>query len=315
MALNGSGQMFAGFRLILGALIAFFILIIIFGALTQFERIKSEIAFDALTSGLNSAKASPNGDIIKKPNIFFSEATFTKRFFFLKSGVKEECLELVVEESPLIHLLDEETIKIEGQLYSDAFFSCALCSPPALKICRQCQMLCWVSLGKDLKEVEVTALPYLKTRERKTVEKPVEEILSPEQAFLASIAQLFETIFGAQGLMAVALESLELLGPGLIVLVLLLGLVCGYINFRYSKALFKKEVVSSREEKIRLMERVILAVIAFSLPAGISVLTKFSLGLIAGIIEAGLLYAFYFFLKYYKKKKWEKEFKLKVEVE
>lgn len=157
IALNKRGQAFAGYRLIIGAILAFFILLIILGAITYFENIRTQITFEALTSGLNSAKASPDGSIVKKANVYFSQSIYTKRFFSQRTGLSKECFKLLARDDPIVFIRDERQLVIEQMIIENVFFRCVTCDHPDASEwfdtdCEECEINCWVSVGRDLKK-------------------------------------------------------------------------------------------------------------------------------------------------------------------
>lgn len=150
--LNEKGQEFVGFRLMIGVFIAFFILIIILGALNYFEGLKTEIVQQAMHSGINSAKSSPNGLVVKKPNVAFKSTVFTKRYFSAISGLPEECIELQGRDDGIVYVRNEgRQLVVEQDLTDNAYFRCVTCDHEDAfnSDCEECEINCLVSLGVD----------------------------------------------------------------------------------------------------------------------------------------------------------------------
>ena len=150
--LNEKGQEFIGFRLMIGMFIAFFILVIILASLSYFEGLKVQIVSDAMHSGINSAKSSPNGKVIRKPEIAFKSTVFTKRYFSAISGVSEDCIELIGREDDIIFVAQEGKHLVVGQdLTENAYFRCVTCGHEEAfnSDCEECEVNCWVSIGVD----------------------------------------------------------------------------------------------------------------------------------------------------------------------
>ena len=154
--INQKGQAFAGYRLIIGALIAFFILLIILGAINYFESIKTRTTHDSLRSGLNAAKETPDGSIIKKKAVYFSAGSaYTKQFFSIQSGVPAACLQLIADK-PTVKVT-ENSISFEQALTIDVFFRCVLLGsemeamlPFVTNECRDVSDLyCQISVGDE----------------------------------------------------------------------------------------------------------------------------------------------------------------------
>ena len=162
MKFNQKGQAFASYRLIIGAFIAFFILLIILGAINYFETIKTRTTHESLRSGLNAAKETPDGSVVKKKNVYFSAGSaYTRHFFSTQSGIPVECLEIIADESPMITLTGN-SIKFEHANTLDIFFRCFLLKadiPGTVSIPGDCtpdisDMFCQVAIGVELTQPE-----------------------------------------------------------------------------------------------------------------------------------------------------------------
>ena len=148
-SLNESGQEFIGFRLMIGVFIAFFILVIILSALNYFEGLKTQIVQDAMHSGINSAKSSPNGMVVKKPNLAFKSTVLTQRYFSAISGLPQECIELKGREDGIVYVQnDGRELVIEQDLSDNAYFRFV---PRGHEdsLESDCEIYCIVSIGID----------------------------------------------------------------------------------------------------------------------------------------------------------------------
>jgi hypothetical protein len=150
--LNEKGQEFIGFRLMIGVIIAFFILVIIMSALSYFEGLKTQIVQDVMHSGINSAKSSPNGMVVKKPNVAFKPAVFTQRYFSVISGLPQECIELQGRDDGIVYVQNNgRELVIEKDLSDNLYFRCVTCTHEDAfnSDCEECEINCFVSIGVD----------------------------------------------------------------------------------------------------------------------------------------------------------------------
>jgi hypothetical protein len=146
LELNEKGQEFIGFRLMIGMIIAFFILVIILSALSYFEGLKTQIVQDAMYSGINSAKSSPNGQIVKKAAVAFKATIFTQRYFSAISGLPQDCIELRGRDDGIVFVRNQgKELVIEQDLTENAYFQC-FSGDDALE---GCSISCLVSFGVD----------------------------------------------------------------------------------------------------------------------------------------------------------------------
>ena len=151
MELNQKGQAFAGYRLIISAFIAFFILLIIIGAINYFESLRTRTTHESLYTGLNAAKEAPNGLSVKKSNVFFSSGSaYTKYFFSAQSGLPEDCIELMAFETQAIDVSPGGALTFNNAITVNVYFRCFLKNiAEAQGIYNDCDIYCQVSLGDE----------------------------------------------------------------------------------------------------------------------------------------------------------------------
>ena len=142
------GQYFAPYRLVLGAAIGSMILLIILGVVSYFESLKETLTYETIVSGIKSAVASPNGMVVKKPNVFIKSSTFSKRFFAEVAGVEEECIILQAPDSGVVHLIENaiQAIVVEKGVAINLYFKCCMQTNGD----EDCEMECWISFAEKL---------------------------------------------------------------------------------------------------------------------------------------------------------------------
>jgi len=141
------GQYFAPYRLVIGAAIGSMILLIILGVVSYFEGLKETLAYETIVSGIKSAVASPNGMVVKKPNVFIKSSTFSKKFFAEVSGLEKDCIILQAPESGVVYLKEQplEMIVVEKGVAINLYFKCCM------QTNAECEMKCWISFAEELK--------------------------------------------------------------------------------------------------------------------------------------------------------------------
>ena len=148
--MNSRGQAFESFRLLIGAIIAFAVLMIIIGAVSYFDGLRTSISARRIADGLNNSIQSPNGEtvIVKDVRIQKGE-TFSKTGLSRSTGIAEECFEFqaspgidsIVSWSP--DRFDPKSIEFTSEVQTNVYFKCSQGINPN---CTRAQ--CLISFGK-----------------------------------------------------------------------------------------------------------------------------------------------------------------------
>ena len=149
MNLNSKGQMFAGYRLLIGAILAGLILIIIVGVIQNIDQIKFQIGETQLYEGLNSAIQIPDGatQIVKEDLSFQPNYAFSAEAFSLQSKIPAECIAISSSDSSAFNVSsNSQIIEITTSIITDVYYICEQNACPATPN----QPLCEISFGKPL---------------------------------------------------------------------------------------------------------------------------------------------------------------------
>ncbi|HLC36769.1 MAG TPA: hypothetical protein VJK05_04150 [archaeon] len=145
--MNSKGQEFAGYKMMIGAIIALFVLIIIVSAVSYFDELRTTISSNLILDGVKAAYKSPNGDVIKKTNVTFKEGSYSKRFFGASIELDEQCIELKAARISGIELSSNESaVIVKANLVNDFYAKC-LQGAECKSSCKTC---CTFSIGEEL---------------------------------------------------------------------------------------------------------------------------------------------------------------------
>lgn len=142
--MNVKGQEFIGYKMLIGAIVALFILMIIIGAINYFSTLREDISDQVVINGLEAAANSPNGDVIKRSDVTLHEGSYSARSFSKATGVEEECIYLSsINTSSFYKDIVFNAIVVNESVLADIYFRCNTGS-----ICTSgCEICCDVSFG------------------------------------------------------------------------------------------------------------------------------------------------------------------------
>ncbi|MDD5148421.1 MAG: hypothetical protein PHH08_03065 [Candidatus ainarchaeum sp.] len=145
---NESGQAFDVFRLLIGAIIGLAILVIIISIIQYLESWKVDVSKKLLADGLYNAVQTPNGEVVVRKDLTLRKGDiFSRGNFAEQSGVKWDCLELLVSNIGAFELRNDSIIEIKQGILTTVYFQCF--KKPASN--PDCDPYCLVSFGKALK--------------------------------------------------------------------------------------------------------------------------------------------------------------------
>ncbi|MDO8627867.1 MAG: hypothetical protein Q7K42_05350 [Candidatus Diapherotrites archaeon] len=149
MKLNSRGQEFESFELMIGMIIAFFILLIILGAITYFDGLKSNISQETMVESFKAAYNSPNADVILRRDLIIKQGAYSRNLFSNATGLPNECIQFVFPEFYSVLSLSDSgnTLFVDGDLTENVYFQCVNQSND--KSLQGCEISCYVSLGHD----------------------------------------------------------------------------------------------------------------------------------------------------------------------
>ncbi len=147
--MNQKGQEFESYRLLIGIIMALFILGIITGAITYFEQLRLDISEQRLTDGFHNAieNLAPedfeNSSPIVIDDLLLEEGFYNTAFFTQNTIISKECLSF---QSENIANFDVKTngIEVKKRILSDIYLLCHLSSDS------DCSEQCIVSFGKPI---------------------------------------------------------------------------------------------------------------------------------------------------------------------
>jgi len=146
--LGKKGQMFIGYKFIIGAIMALFMLMIIISGIRQVESIKYEVSAQRIYEGFKSAAKTPNGEVIEIDALTFRKGTmFSPLEFSNKAHVDPGCIAL---QAANIGDLKQngETIEIMNDITFTVYAQCSLDCGSAAE--QYDPIFCIVSFGKRL---------------------------------------------------------------------------------------------------------------------------------------------------------------------
>ena len=140
--LNSKGQMFEGYRLLIGAIMAIMILVIILGMVTHLQDIQLQISQERMYDGLKAAKKTPDGSVVIRESLLIAKGqSYSQNAFANQINLDGECLEIQAKKSIAYELLGTGTLNIHSQLQADVYFMCFMDG--------DCEVNCIVSFGKE----------------------------------------------------------------------------------------------------------------------------------------------------------------------
>lgn len=128
------------------------------------------------------------------------------------------------------------------------------------------------------------------------------EIVLGQASFVSSV-DFVEVLYTDAGPVSNVLNTFETAGNLLIAVLLLLSVLAAGITYRFSRILFEEAAESTRQEILQRNIKIVLAGISFIVPLLSGLLTKYSLGVLIGIIELALIFGVHFGIKQYLKYK------------
>lgn len=142
--MNNKGQMFAGYRLLIGAIIALLILIIIVGAINYIDRLKFDISKQRLYTGIKNGVKQPNEDVLVVEDIILAESIYSQDSLGDIGGINGECIEINAIDNEAFNLSDE-TIMITKDVRTSVYIQCSTNYCPD-----DCETCCLISFGEEI---------------------------------------------------------------------------------------------------------------------------------------------------------------------
>jgi hypothetical protein len=146
--LNQRGQEGAGYRLIIEAVLALFILVIIIGVVSQIDEWRWQVSVRRLYEGFDKALNSPDGSVIvEKDLILKSGSSYSSRAFEGRSaGIEADCIEIDASESMAYSLQENRIVQVNSLIQTNVYYKCL----PGKVVGENCETFCTVSFGKEL---------------------------------------------------------------------------------------------------------------------------------------------------------------------
>ncbi len=142
--MNSRGQEFAGFRLLIDAVMVLFILVIIIGILTWVDSQRFTISEKRFYESFSKAVNSPNGQVVVEKNMSFSAGSYYLNGAFAIPGIPKECITFQALNLRSIDLgEDGKYVGIEENVVLDVFYRCQRLFD------EDCDIKCEISIGKD----------------------------------------------------------------------------------------------------------------------------------------------------------------------
>jgi hypothetical protein len=143
--MNRLGQEEVGFRLIIEVVMVAFIMVIIYGVITQVDSWRWKISERSLFEGFQKALNSPDGSIIvQKDLVFANGASYSNRAFAgSANGIGFECIEIDASPSVAFSLYENRMVETTTQVQTDVYYKC-------LPGEGDCRYQCLVSFGKEI---------------------------------------------------------------------------------------------------------------------------------------------------------------------
>lgn len=118
------GQAFEPFKMLIGAVMAMFVLVIIISAVTYFRNLDTDISQKRFFDGLKNAVNQPNGDVLVIPDLQFEKGTqYTARSIGGLIGLPSACLEFIDNDLRNFEVRDN-LIKLNQAVVTDVYVQC-----------------------------------------------------------------------------------------------------------------------------------------------------------------------------------------------
>lgn len=141
--MNSNAQEFIGFKLLIGAIIALFILFIILSVISYVEEFKYSISEKNLYEGIKSAINAPEQVVQIKELTFREGSSYSSSGFAKKTPLKRECFNIDASQTGGFNLQSPEVIQVKQTVKTDVYVKCVLASG-------DCFATCTVSFGKPI---------------------------------------------------------------------------------------------------------------------------------------------------------------------
>ncbi len=151
--MNQQGQEGAGFRLIIEVVLAFFVLVIILGVVSQIDEWRWQVSVRRLYEGFDKSLNSPDGSVIVERDIVLKMgSSYSNRAFEGSSaGIDAECIELDASNSMAYDLSENRVVSITTVIQTNVYYKCL---PGHIVGKDDCGTFCTVSFGKELEPEE-----------------------------------------------------------------------------------------------------------------------------------------------------------------
>jgi len=151
ISLNQKGQEGAGFRLLIEAILAVFILVIILGVISQLDEWRWKVSERRLFDGFSKSLNSPDGSVVFEKDLILRDGSAYSRSAFASSvtGIDKDCVELNASSSSAFTSYQGELVEINTVIKTDIYYKCL---PGSLVGWDDCPDYCYVSFGQDFEE-------------------------------------------------------------------------------------------------------------------------------------------------------------------
>jgi hypothetical protein len=145
--LNQRGQEFAGFRLLIDAILVLLILVIVIGIMGWVTSLRFQISEKRLFDGFLKAINSPNGKTILEKEIVLQKGTIYGAAAFQRPSVPKNCIEFDALGLTSLELSNNNRqIEIKEDVQLDVYYRCQR------QFEADCDVLCEISFGKEFEE-------------------------------------------------------------------------------------------------------------------------------------------------------------------
>ncbi len=146
--LNRKGQSFAGFRLLIGAVIGLFSLMIIMTALSYIDDIRQDASRTEIFVKFNDAiQIKDSTKVLKAEKVSIPGGGLSVESFSNQGAIEPECLELIAGRFPeLKEIVPGKSIMISRTFETTVYFRCMSGSEAGES---SCDIYCRIGIGKD----------------------------------------------------------------------------------------------------------------------------------------------------------------------
>jgi len=143
--LNCRGQVFAPYRLVIGAVMGLLIMLIVVGAIDYFTNLKFDISTQQLFDGFGQAIEAHDNSIVVKEDLSLEPGSFAAVSFAEQYNIPKECIEFQSSgiSSYSIPSGGKEII-LNNAVYTTVYFKCG----PDFAMPSECEFYCIISFGK-----------------------------------------------------------------------------------------------------------------------------------------------------------------------